>query len=199
MMSSSASDYEHCSPLTRWSPNSSRYLTREESSKIPTSSTPPTTAIISPNTVSFRKSHFVGGKLLTQTGLHPGKECGYDTDIHIPFAVRGPGVPIGHISNHVTSHTDIAKTVLGLAGATREEFDGALIPIHELEESVLKTRSNEHVNIEFWGKAIPEGIWGEYGDGKLPIGLWTESRYTDALMCSLGSRCWFEGRYFCLF
>lgn len=22
----------------------------------------------------------------------------------------------------------------------------------------------EHVNIEFWGLAIPEGIWGNYGD-----------------------------------
>lgn len=76
--------------------------------------------------------------------------------------VRGPGVPAGHVSERVTSHTDISPTVLSLAGATREEFDGAVIPLQN--PSVADALNSEHVNIEFWGKAIPEGIWGAYGD-----------------------------------
>lgn len=85
-----------------------------------------------------------------------------DTDIHVPFIVRGPGVPAGHVSERVTSHTDISPTVLGLTGNTREEFDGSVIDIHDKTD--LDDASYEHVNIEFWGKAIPEGIWGKYGD-----------------------------------
>ncbi len=100
--------------------------------------------------------------LTLDAGLHPGKECGYDTDIHIPFIVRGPGVPAGHVTERVTSHTDISPTVLKLAGATREEFDGSVIPL--TTPSVADDIPGEHVNIEFWGKAIPEGIWGAYGD-----------------------------------
>lgn len=52
--------------------------------------------------------------------------------------------------------------MLHLAGATREEFDGSVIPLHN--PSVAVSSSSEHVNIEFWGKAIPEGIWGRYGN-----------------------------------
>jgi N-acetylglucosamine-6-sulfatase len=114
-------------------------------------------------------------------GLHPGKECGFDTDIHIPLIVRGPGVPRGRVTEQVTSHTDLAPTILGLAGgASREEFDGASItltlapvPAPELgldEQEGMVVRgggepSQEHVNIEFWGNVIPEGLWGKYGDG----------------------------------
>jgi N-acetylglucosamine-6-sulfatase len=29
---------------------------------------------------------------------------------------------------------------------------------------------SEHVNVEFWGKAIPEGKYGRLGNESLPIG-----------------------------
>lgn len=95
-------------------------------------------------------------------GLHPGKECGFDTDIHIPLIVRGPGIPRGQVTEQVTSHTDLAPTILGLAGASRDDFDGAPIA---LEQSTVEETPNEHVNVEFWGNVIPEGLWGKYGDG----------------------------------
>lgn len=119
-------------------------------------------ATTSPNIVSTILSQHESRFTNNSTGLHPGKECGFDTDIHIPFVVRGPGVPAGHTSERVTSHTDIAPTVLRLAGATREEFDGEAIPL--TDASKIDSPRSEHVNIEFWGKAIPEGIWGAYGD-----------------------------------
>ncbi|KAI4731989.1 arylsulfatase [Aureobasidium sp. EXF-10728] len=92
----------------------------------------------------------------SQHRMHPGKECGYDTDIHIPLVVRGPGIPAGATTNIVTSHTDMAPTLLSLANATRPDFDGLAIPLLATNTS---TRG-EHVNVEFWGIGLPEGKFG---------------------------------------
>lgn len=86
--------------------------------------------------------------------------CGFDTDIHIPLAIRGPGIARGGVSELVTSHTDLAPTVLGLAASTRDDFDGTPVP---LGQSSTESSSQEHVNIEYWGNVIPEGLWGRYG------------------------------------
>lgn len=94
---------------------------------------------------------------ISQYRMHPGKECGYDTDIHIPLIVRGPGIAKGHSLDLVSSHTDIAPTILHLAGETRQNFDGFPIPLTGTFDS--KTRG-EHVNVEFWGKGLPEGKYG---------------------------------------
>lgn len=64
----------------------------------------------------------------------------------------------------MTSHTDLAPTILGLAGTTRDDFDGLAIPLSSEETGSLDSTRFEHVNIEFWGKALPEGRWGKYGD-----------------------------------
>ncbi|OAL50143.1 Arylsulphatase [Pyrenochaeta sp. DS3sAY3a] len=105
------------------------------------------------------------GYHLSQHRLHAGKECGYDTDIHIPLIVRGPGVAKGHTTDIVSSHTDLAPTIMKLAGATQDGFDGSIMPLDE--EEILKAESSdrqEHINIEYWGRAIPEGRWGHYDD-----------------------------------
>jgi N-acetylglucosamine-6-sulfatase len=100
---------------------------------------------------------------LSQHRLHAGKECGYDTDIHIPLIVRGPGVPKGRTTNIVSSHTDIAPTILQLAGRTRDDFDGSAIPLVEKDTLEAETTiRQEHINIEYWGRAILEGKWGYY-------------------------------------
>jgi N-acetylglucosamine-6-sulfatase len=100
--------------------------------------------------------------------LHPGKECGFDSDINIPLVVRGPGVPAGHISTAVTAHTDIASTVLGIAGVKRDDSDGTPIPLTRKDEKNVR---HDHVNIEFWGLGIPEGKYGQYGDSNMNDGL----------------------------
>ncbi|OQU94859.1 hypothetical protein CLAIMM_01150 [Cladophialophora immunda] len=99
---------------------------------------------------------------LTQ-GLHPGKECGYETDIHIPLIIRGPGVQRGHVSKAVSSHSDVAPTIMSLVGKSRDNFDG--LPIDIADEATCDAERTEHINIEYWGFAVPESIWGKYGDG----------------------------------
>ena len=91
--------------------------------------------------------------------MHPGKECGFETDINIPLIVRGPGVPAGMTQQAVTSHTDLAPTIMALAGnELLDSFDG--LPINLNTED--KARA-EHLGIEFWGLGVPEGKYGYKG------------------------------------
>lgn len=94
---------------------------------------------------------------ISQYRMHPGKECGFDTDIRIPLIIRGPGVAKGQSLDLVSSHTDIAPTLLSIAGETREDFDGLPIPLTGGDSDFKR---GEHVNVEFWGLGLPEGKYG---------------------------------------
>ncbi|KAF7557311.1 hypothetical protein G7Z17_g832 [Cylindrodendrum hubeiense] len=109
------------------------------------------------------------GYHISQHRMHPGKECGYDTDIHIPFFVRGPGIARRGTVDVVTTHTDVSSTILEIAGV-QKELDGVAIP---LEISRDDTARHEHVGIEYWGAAIPEGLNGGRGDKHREAGAWT--------------------------
>ncbi|KAJ5493578.1 Alkaline phosphatase-like alpha/beta/alpha, partial [Penicillium fimorum] len=89
------------------------------------------------------------GYHLGQHRMQPGKNCGYETDINVPLIVRGP---------------DLAPTFLNIAGATRDGLDGKKIPT-TIAASTADNRT-EHVAIEYWGLAVPEGIYG-YASDKL--------------------------------
>lgn len=103
------------------------------------------------------------GYHIGQHRLQPGKECGFEEDINVPLIVRGPGVQKGHVSDIVTSHTDLAPTLLTLAGANiRPDFDGAAIPITSAQLLQASDTRSEHVNIEYWGFALSEGDYGKY-------------------------------------
>jgi N-acetylglucosamine-6-sulfatase len=108
------------------------------------------------NTYIFYTSD--NGYHISQHRLNPGKECGFEEDINIPLIVRGPGVPIGE-SNVVTAHTDLAPTFLQLAGAKWgwDGLDGWPIPLKKDDFEDAESLRWEHVNIEFWGRSIPEG------------------------------------------
>ncbi|KAF5608554.1 arylsulfatase [Fusarium subglutinans] len=102
------------------------------------------------------------GYHLGQHRLPPGKECGFDEDIRVPLFIRGPGVSSGFIDNAVTTHIDLAPTILRLAGADlRSDFDGTPIPVLPTQEN----KRHEHVAVEYWGGAIAEGQIGGF-DGK---------------------------------
>ncbi|KAF5252151.1 hypothetical protein FANTH_2707 [Fusarium anthophilum] len=102
------------------------------------------------------------GYHLGQHRLPPGKECGFDEDIRVPLFIRGPGVSSGFIENAVTTHIDLAPTILRLAGADlRSDFDGTPIPVLPTQEN----KRHEHVAVEYWGGAIAEGEIGGF-DGK---------------------------------
>ncbi|MEA2602548.1 MAG: hypothetical protein QOF89_3540 [Acidobacteriota bacterium] len=52
-----------------------------------------------------------------QHRLEPGKYTPYETDVHVPLLIRGPGVPAGSTVNALTSSVDLATTFAELAGA----------------------------------------------------------------------------------
>ncbi|KAL2264167.1 hypothetical protein VTK26DRAFT_1285 [Humicola hyalothermophila] len=101
------------------------------------------------------------GYHIGQHRLQPGKECGFEEDINVPLIVRGPGVPRGRVSEAVvTSHVDLAPTILRLAGRpARADFDGVAIPLgeDEIREAEEQRTRHEHVTVEFWGFAVSEG------------------------------------------
>lgn len=102
------------------------------------------------------------GYHIGQHRLQPGKECGFEEDINIPLIVRGPGVPEGIVTEVVTTHIDLAPTLLELAGVPmRADFDGEAIPLTNLAlQEALETR-HEHVTVEYWGFAMAEGKYHE--------------------------------------
>ncbi|KAM0324601.1 hypothetical protein ACHAQA_007989 [Verticillium albo-atrum] len=108
------------------------------------------------------------GYHISQHRMNPGKECGYDTDIHIPFFVRGPGISAGESFNVVTTHTDVAATVLQIAGLSKE-LDGIALPLVASDSVVGR---QEHAVIEYWGAAVPERIYGARSDRNREAGVW---------------------------
>lgn len=111
------------------------------------------------------------GYHISQHRLSPGKECGFEEDINIPLIIRGPGVPRGKVTNVVSAHHDLAPTFLKIAGAEpRADFDGLPIPLTKKEIKHAESKGHEHVNVEFWGQAIPEGAYGySHDDGAFQL------------------------------
>ncbi len=54
--------------------------------------------------------------------LLPGKYTPYETDIHVPLVVRGPGVPAGVVRGEYTSDIDLAETFADLADVSPLSF-----------------------------------------------------------------------------
>lgn len=86
--------------------------------------------------------------------------------------VRGPAIPAGHTAGVISSHTDLSPTMLKLAGGKSEQLDGWPIPLNGLQ--LAAPDSGEHVNVEFWGRAIPESIYSKLGDDCLSAGYDTQ-------------------------
>lgn len=69
--------------------------------------------------------------------------------VNVPLVIRGPKVPKGKTVDFVTSHLDIAPTVVNWAGAKGPgDFDGAVIPADGTPET---QEPWEHVQVEHWG------------------------------------------------
>lgn len=111
------------------------------------------------------------GYHISQHAMHPGKECGLDTDVHIPLFIRGPGLEAGGYRTLVTSHTDIAPTLLRIAGATERipSLDGEPIAL-TLDDIPIDGGRSEHVAVEYWGLGAPEGHYGLRSDDKFEAG-----------------------------
>ena len=94
------------------------------------------------------------GYHIGQHRLFPGKMLGFEEDIRVPLVWRGPGVPEGEGRLFPTSHSDLAPTIMRIAGLSYHDrgFDGAPL---EVRADAGESRW-EHVGIEFWGRAVAE-------------------------------------------
>lgn len=58
---------------------------------------------------------------LGQHRMPSGKQTAYETDIHLPLLVRGPGVVAGAHVSAITGNIDLAPTIAALGGATLQD------------------------------------------------------------------------------
>jgi arylsulfatase A-like enzyme len=97
-----------------------------------------------------------------QHRMNPGKRCGFEEDINVPLIIRGPGVPKNLTTDIVTTHTDLAPTILQILGIPLQpDFDGTPIPITETGIMKAVEDRSEAVNIEHWGSASNETPYSE--------------------------------------
>ncbi|KAI1391689.1 Arylsulphatase [Hypoxylon trugodes] len=98
------------------------------------------------------------GYHIGQHRMQPAKQCSFEEDINIPLIIRGPGVPESSETDIITTHTDLAPTILELVGAPlRDDFDGLSIPLTEESLAQAAETRHEHVTVEHWGFASNEG------------------------------------------
>lgn len=101
------------------------------------------------------------GYHLGQHRVPGGKSLFYNEDTNIPFAVRGPNVPVGAKSSLPSLHLDLAPTFLEIAGVSEEDFpvffDGQSVlsqwhnPTVNNATGAGQGNSRESMNIEYWG------------------------------------------------
>ncbi|KAJ3545879.1 hypothetical protein NM208_g2294 [Fusarium decemcellulare] len=117
------------------------------------------------------------GYHLSQHRLQPGKTCGFETDIHIPLLIRGPGIPKGAIADVVTSHTDLVPTIFRMAGIPpKPEFDGVAVPLTKNEIRKGLTARAEHLAVEYWGLSIDESWHSSISLGNTYKGIRVQSK-----------------------
>lgn len=92
---------------------------------------------------------------LGQHRLPAGKEMPYDTDVHVPLVVRGPGVPEGAYVDAMANNADLAPTFAAMAGAGRSaRWDGrSLLPVLRRPAHAASGRRVELV--EHWALTRP--------------------------------------------
>ncbi|CAH0046832.1 unnamed protein product [Clonostachys solani] len=95
---------------------------------------------------------------ISQHRMHPGKMCGLETDINVPMIIRGPGIEAGSTRSIPSSHTDLAPTLLQLAGESigNKELDGAPMDLGLPSANYSAPARTEHVAVEFWGPGLGE-------------------------------------------
>jgi arylsulfatase A-like enzyme len=61
--------------------------------------------------------------------LMPGKLTAYDTDIHVPLVVVGPGIPPGTSTGAMAENIDLAKTFVSIGGTSMGGDGHSLVPL----------------------------------------------------------------------
>jgi N-acetylglucosamine-6-sulfatase len=82
-----------------------------------------------------KKTYFIfssdNGLHMGEHRLMPGKQTAFDTDIHVPLVITGPGVAAGRTLDEIVENTDLCPTFTELAGAaSRPTAEGrSLVPL----------------------------------------------------------------------
>jgi hypothetical protein len=89
---------------------------------------------------------------LGQHRLPAGKKTAYETDIHLPLLVRGPGVVAGTHSSAITGNIDLAPTMADLGGTTMSDNpDGrSLVPILKSSNGATPAAWRNAYLLEHW-------------------------------------------------
>jgi N-acetylglucosamine-6-sulfatase len=61
--------------------------------------------------------------------LNPGKLTAFDTDIHVPLVIAGPGVRTGTSTQAMSENVDLAKTFEAIAGTAMPSDGHSLLPV----------------------------------------------------------------------
>ena len=100
--------------------------------------------------------------------LPSGKQTAFETDIHLPLIVRGPGVPEGVTVDHLVGNTDLAPTFADMAGVSAAPFvDGrSFLPLLRTNPPAVDTWRQAFL-IEHWPLITSEAV-GNGSDGLEP-------------------------------
>lgn len=96
----------------------------------------------------------------------PGKTLGYEQDLHVPLIIRGPGIiPGSRDSVSSWGMVDLAKTIMGLAGATADYVDDGReivlprVKAEGVDGVVNPARETDWAISEFWVLGVEEGTY----------------------------------------
>ena len=156
--------------------------------------------------VVFTSDH---GELAGAHGLHGKGPFAYEENIHIPLVIRHPDVGGGQTTRALSSHIDLAPTLLSMAGvsaANRGEFAGRDLPGKDLM-AILGNPGSADVNAARDGvlftysclSTCDSGIFAVAGDaiaaGKSPMDEMKRTGYRPDLRKRGNVRTVFDGRY----
>src|SRR5262249_44939690 len=89
---------------------------------------PPQHRMLSGTTIVFSSDN---GLHTGEYRLMPGKLTAFDTDIHVPLVIAGPGIPAGATTNAMAENIDLAKTFEQIAGTSLPCDGHSLLPLFE--------------------------------------------------------------------
>jgi hypothetical protein len=96
--------------------------------------------------------------------------------MHVPFIVRGPGIPHATDSEASYGIVDLSRTILDIAGAKADyDDDGVRIDLHQGD---LKEGDARHALTEYWVLGVEEGIYS--GPWRTNNSAWSEGQLTPA-------------------
>ncbi|MGH3265359.1 MAG: sulfatase family protein, partial [Trebonia sp.] len=145
---------------------------------------------------ALHRHHLLGNTYVvfsSDNGLHtgeyrlmPGKLTAFDTDIHVPLVVAGPGVPLDGTSGAMTENVDLAETFAAIGGTTLQGDGHSLLGLlhgrpqiawrnailvehHGPATSVLDPDAQNHASgnpTTYEAMRTPRFLYVEYRDGE---------------------------------